>query len=115
VLKLFENNDSVEVCKSLYLRFVDGSNLSLNEAYRLRDFDYSLAFINNYKETYPREYSISYKRIHGSLARYYYVVNKMKLARLYFLKSGFSFKAMAYYLTTFCCSEFVKRNFNVFG
>jgi glycosyltransferase involved in cell wall biosynthesis len=115
LLKLFENNDSVEVCKSLYFRNIDGSNLSLNEDYRLRDFNYSLAFINKYKETYPREYSISYKRIHGSLARYYYVVNKMKLARSCFLRSGLSFKTLAYILTSYCCAEFVKRKFNVFG
>lgn len=115
VLKLFENNDSVEVCKSLYFRYLDGSNLSLNEAYRLKDYSYSLAFINKYKKIYPREYSISNKRIHGSLARYYYVISNMKLARHYFRKSGFSFKTLAYYLTTYCCSEFVKRKFNVFG
>jgi glycosyltransferase involved in cell wall biosynthesis len=115
VLKLFENNDSVEVCRSLYFRYIDGTNLSLNENYRLKDFNYSLAFIKKYKEIYPGEYSISYKRIHGSLARYYYVVNKMKLARFYFLKSGLSIKTLGYYLTTYCCSEFVKRKFNVFG
>lgn len=115
ILKLFENNDSVEVCKSLYFRHVDGSNLSLNESYRLKDFNYSLAFINKYKKKYPREYSISFKRIHGSLARYYYLINNMNLARYYFRKSGFSLKTLAYYLTTYCCSEFVKRKFNVFG
>lgn len=115
VLKIFENNDSVEVCRSLYFRYVDGSNLSLNEGYRLKDFNYSLAFIIKYKEIYPREYSTSYKKIHGSLARYYYVVSNMKLARFYFLKSGFSIKTMAYYLTTYCCSEYVKRKFDVFG
>lgn len=72
VLRLFNNNASIEVCDSLYTRFVDGQNLSLNENYRRKDFYYSLDFIENFQAEYPKEVKLAYKKIHGSRARYFY-------------------------------------------
>jgi len=115
VLKLFENRTSVEICKSLYKRHVEGENLSMNEKYRLRDFEFSLSFIKQYAILYPKETSIAHQKLHGSLARYYYVVNNMKKARQLFLKSGLNLKTILYFLTTFVGAKFVRKNFNVFG
>lgn len=115
LLSLLFQNDSIEISKSLYNRYVDNSNLSLNDSYRTIDFYYSLMIIERYRESFPNEYKIAYKKLHGSRAKYYYIMNNMKLARFYFLRSGFSLKNLAYYLTTFGGSNFVKRKFNVFG
>ncbi|MFN0200499.1 MAG: glycosyltransferase family 2 protein [Bacteroidia bacterium] len=115
LLRLFHQNASIEVCQSLYLRFVDGKNLSLNEGYRRKDFYYSLMHIENYEALYPKETAISFQKIHGSRARFYYMVGNMKKARTYFLRSSWDLKTLMYYLTTFAGSEYVKKRFNVFG
>jgi hypothetical protein len=115
-LKLFKNNASVEVCKPLYKRYVTGKeNLSLNDFYRKVDFYYSLMTIEGYADQYPKEVSISYKRIHGTRARSFYMKGDMKNARAYFLKSELNIKTFLYYLSTFIGSEYVKKKFNVFG
>lgn len=115
LLKLFHNQASVEVCQSLYNRHVEGSNLSLNEGYRIKDFNYSLDTIKQYAAQYPKEAAIAYKRIHGSMGRYYYQVGNMPKARQYFAKSSLNWKTILYYLTTFAGAKFVKKRFNVFG
>lgn len=114
-LRLFHQNDSIEVCESLYYRHVAGSNLSLNEDYRIKDFYFSLMFIERYLPTYPKEVKLAYKRIHGSRARYYYLINNMKMARFYFLRSQLNLKTIAYFLTTFWGSKYVIKKFGVFG
>lgn len=115
VLRLFHQQKSIEVCSSLYNRYVFGENLSLNENYRRKDFYFSLFFIEQYENQYPKEVKIAYKKIHGSRARYYYVINNMKKARFYFLKSPLNLKTFAYYLTTFIGASYVKKKFNIFG
>ncbi|RLD23234.1 MAG: hypothetical protein DRI54_07610, partial [Bacteroidetes bacterium] len=97
ILRLFYQNSSIEVNASLYTRFVGGNNLSLNEDYRIKDLRYSLESIDQYKEKHPSEYRISYKKIHGSMGRYYYLMGNMKKARFYFLKSEFNIKTIMYY------------------
>lgn len=115
LLSILYHNDSIEVRKSLYNRYVDSTNLSLNLLYRIKDYYYSLMTIERYRETYPRQYRTSYKKINGTRAKYHYLMGNMKLARFYFLRSGLTLKNLAYYLTTFAGSGFVKRKFNVFG
>lgn len=115
ILKIFYQNDSVEVCDSLYIRYVYSNNLSLNEVYRRIDFYYSLLYIENYENQYPKEVKIAYSRIHGSRARYYYLKGNMKKARFYFLRSERNLTTALYYLTTFLGSKIVIKNFNVFG
>jgi len=115
VLRLFHKQTSLEVCKVLYERQVDSTNLSLNETYRKNDFYYSLLTLEDYEEQYPRETGLAYRRLHGSRARYYYVVGNMKKARRYFLRSQWSTKTILYYLTSFVGSNYVKKHFNVFG
>ena len=115
VLKLFHNNSSVELCKSLYLRNVEGRNLSLNEDYRINDYNYSLKIITEFSEKYPNEVRKSKKRINGSMGRYYYLMGNMKNARKYLLKSGLSIVSILYLITTFVGHKFVRKHFNIFG
>ncbi len=115
IVRLFHQQDSIEVCKSLYTRYVDGSNLSLDETYRNNDFIYSLEFIETYRSVYPKEVTKSYKRLHGSFARYYYLLGEMNKARYYFRKAECNIKTILYYVTSFVGSSWVKRKFNVFG
>ena len=115
ILRLFKERESIEVCDSLYIRHVDGKNLSLNNSYRMNDFHYSLQCITAYEKEYPKEVKIAWHKIHGSLARYYYLIDDMKKARFYFRLSGLSWKTLAYYLTTFAGSDYVKKKFNIFG
>lgn len=115
ILRLFHQQESVELAESLYTRLVDGSNLSLNEAYRAKDFYYTLLTLEGYEATYPKEVQKAYRRVHGSRARYYYLIGKMAKARFYFLRAGWTPKNVLYYLTTFAGANYVKRKFNVFG
>lgn len=115
VLRLFHQQDSIEICQPLYERFVDGSNLSLNDTYRKYDFYFSLMTLELYENQYPSEVLIAYKKIHGSRARYYYLTGNMKKARFYFLKSQRNFKTLLYYITSFAGSKLVKKYFHVFG
>jgi len=115
ILRLFYQNDSIELAASKYVRYIDDINLSLKENYRRNDFYYSLMFIENYRGQFPREFNKAYKRIHGSRARYYYLIDNMQLARFYLRKAELSLKNVAYFLTSFYGSEYVKRKFNIFG
>jgi glycosyltransferase involved in cell wall biosynthesis len=115
LLRLFHRQASIEVCHPLYLRYVSDSNLSLNERYRNIDFNYSLMTVKQYQNDYPDEVIIAHKRIHGSMARYYYVMGNMKKARSFFLKSELNRKTLVYWLTTFFGSKWVVKKFNVFG
>ncbi|MCB0837973.1 MAG: glycosyltransferase [Bacteroidetes bacterium] len=115
VLKLFHQRDSIEVSDVLYLRKVNGKNLSLNESYRKKDFYFSLMFIEEYRDLYPEEVKTASLKIFGTRARYYYLMDNMKLARFYFLRSQLNAKTLLYYLTSFAGSNLIKRNFNVFG
>ena len=115
ILKLFNNQKSVEVCDALYLRKVDGSNLSLNQQYRINDYHYSLQSVAKYKSKYKKEVKLPERRINGSMGRYYYLIGNMKLARVYFLKSRVELKTILYLITTFVGSKIVKRYFKIFG
>jgi len=115
VLKLFRNNDSIEVSQPLYNRFVDGSNLSLNINYRTTDYLYSIKTVEEYAAEFPKEARLGIKRLHGSFGRYHYLMNSMKEARKYLLMAGISPKILAYYLTTFCCSRFIVKHFHILG
>jgi len=115
ILRLFHHQASLEICRPLYTRWVEGDNLSMNEEYRKIDFSFALDYIRQFEREHPLEVQMSRKRIHGSMARYYYVSNKMELARRYFRKAGWNWKNVAYYLTTFGGSGWVRRRFDVFG
>ncbi len=115
ILRLFHNQKSVEVCSALYLRKVSNQNLSLVEQYRLNDYHYSLKTILDYSREFPSLVQIAEKRVNGSLARYYYLIGNMKMARRFFLKSSIELKTILYLITTFVGSNIVKRYFKIFG
>lgn len=114
-LRLLHNQCSVEVNKSLVTREVHGRNLSLNEVFRQNDFRISMEAVEQFKNEYPREARIFYRRIHGSMARYHYLQGDMKKSREYLKKSGWGWKEMLYLLTSYYGSSVVKRYFPVFG
>ncbi len=114
-LRLFQDNASIEVTKSLYYRHVDDNNLSLDHSYRMKDFYYSLFFIEQYRKDYHHEHKLATRRIHGTRARYHYIIGDMKLARQYFKRSSFNFKTVLFYLTSFYGSKYVKNKYNIFG
>jgi glycosyltransferase involved in cell wall biosynthesis len=115
LLRLFHNNSSAHLNVTLHTRLVDGANLSLNEEYRLKNHFYSLYTNEFYRNSFPSWVSKSEKRLNASLAKYYYLKGSLRKARYFFLKSGFSIKNMAYYLTTFVGRKWVLKKFNVFG
>lgn len=115
VLRVFKNQVSVEIAKPLFIRYVDGSNLSLNERYRLNDFLISSKAIGSYMAQYPQQCKIGLKRLSGSMARYYYLVGKTSEARKYFLKANFSLVNVLYFLTSFWGRQYVIKRFKVFG
>ncbi len=115
IARIFENNESVEVCEKLYNRYVLDSNLSLNNTYRLRDYYYSLLTLENYKKAYPKAVRLGRKRINGSRARYHYLTGDMKQARHYFLRSPLGIKTLLFILTSFVGYKYVIKKFNFFG
>jgi glycosyltransferase involved in cell wall biosynthesis len=114
-LRLFEHRASAEISAPLVTRFVDGSNLSLNSEYRKKDYYYSLMCLETFEARYPREVALALKRINGSRARYCYLQGNMPEARKYLLKAMPGMKETLYYITSFAGSQWVKRNFSVFG
>jgi glycosyltransferase involved in cell wall biosynthesis len=115
LLKLFHNQSSVEICKPLYVRYLDGKNLSMNEKYRQNDYVFSIKTIETYKNAYPKESKNALKKVNGTLARYYYVTGNMKEARFYFKKSTINLKTILYVITSFIGSKFIIKKFPVFG
>jgi len=113
-LKLFKDQKSVEICKPLFIRSITGSNLSLNEDYRMNDYNFSIQTAELYKKDYPRLVNEFLRRANGTMGRYYYRKEDMSNARYYFLKSGFNIKSIFYLLTTFYGYKFVNKYFRVF-
>lgn len=115
LLKILENKSSLEIPRCLMTRYVNSNNLSLNSDYRRKDFYYSLYTLEKYKDRYPSEVERGMKRIYGSRARYFYLVNQMQDARRYFLKSEIDIKNLGYIVTSYLGSKYVKKYFNAFG
>ena len=114
VLRLFHQQESLEVCQALYTRYVDQANLSRNENYRRKDFFYSLYTLDGYKLQYPKAHRIGYRRLHGSRARYFYVNNQMQEARFYLVRSELTWKSIGYFLTSFLGSSWITKKYRVF-
>lgn len=115
LLRITENNETVEIPEVLVTRYVQNENLSLNPDYRRKDYYYSLYFIEKYCRKYQKEALTGIRRINGSRARYHYLQNDMKEARRFFMKSEFNVKQVAYMLSSFIGSRYVRSNFIVFG
>ncbi|MFN8438139.1 MAG: glycosyltransferase family 2 protein [Cytophagales bacterium] len=115
LLRLFQNQKSIEICDCLFERKVDGKNLSLNENYRLNDYQISHNIIQNFKSQYDKESLIGEKRLNASMARYYYLIGASEKCRKYLLKSELTFKNVMYYCTSFVGRKYIVKYFKVFG
>ena len=113
-VRLFENNRSVEVQELLFTRIIDGQNLSLNENYRIKDYEEGLNILKTYEKKYPKETKMGINKIHGTLARYYYFVGNLEKARVFFKLAGFNLKNGLFYLTTFFGHKIVRKYFHFF-
>lgn len=115
LLRLFENNISCEIPRCLLTRFVTEKNLSLNVDYRRKDYNFGLYILERYKKQYPFEVRKAIKRINGTIGRYYYLTNDMKNSREHMLKSGINAKMLAYLITSFAGSSYIRKKFHFFG
>lgn len=115
VARLFKNNTSVEVCMGLYNRYVHDVNLSLNEEYRRRDYFLSLYTLDLFEDDFPKEVRVGRRRINGTMARYYYLLERMPKARRYFFKSSFNLKTFLFVITSFIGYKQVIKKFHFFG
>lgn len=114
-LKLFHQNTSIEICEELYIRYIDGENLSLNEEYRILECDFNISVLKGYIERYPIEAIEGIKKTNGSMGKFYYLKNDMLKARMYFRKSTLNYKTILYYITSYIGSSFIRKHFNIFG
>lgn len=115
LLRLFHGQSSLEVCQPVFIRHIQGSNLSLNETYRKRDFELSLQAIKSLEDDYPEQSKLGAKRLHGSMARYYYLVGDVTQARKFLRHADVSVLNIAYYVTTYVGHNYVRKNFRIFG
>lgn len=110
LLKATENRKCKEVECSV-IRHVNGNNLSIDEGYRLADFNmvYSLLKKNGSKK--------GIKTLCQSRARYYYKLKRYKESRKFFLKSRLTVKNVLYYFTSFNTkiATYIVKKFNVSG
>lgn len=109
-LKLYHNRESIEVSQSLVHRHIHDQNLSKTGKYWLRDGYMSLMAIGQYTELYPREAQKGMKNIYGKLGRYYYLyANNMPLARYFFRQAERNWKTMAFIVSSYGGSRFVRQ------
>ncbi len=115
LLNLFQNKSSQEICHPSYVRHVYQTNLSLSEKYRIQDFEFSINCLRSYEKTFPKHVKKGTQRLFGTMGKYYYLAGDMKKSRQYFKNSGLSFINILYMVTSYCCPNFVRNNFKIFG
>lgn len=115
LLRLFENQTSFEIALPLFIRNINGNNLSLNLKYREQDFYFNKFVINSLTLKYPQYITIAIKRLNNSYAKYLYLIGNSKLSRAYFRNSEFTLKNILYYLTTFCGQNYIRKKIRIFG
>jgi glycosyltransferase involved in cell wall biosynthesis len=115
LLRLFEGRSSVHCSKVLATRYISGENLSLQSAYRGKEYNLSARTAEMYRVKYPDEATQAVYRINGTRARYHYVSGDMALARKFLRKSTPGITTSLYWLTSYAGSRIVKRFFRVFG
>ena len=93
----------------LVVRYVNKDNLSLNSDYRKKDFYLKMTYIDENIKTM--------KKLFGSRARYYFQIGNVKMARFWFLRSGFSLKIALYFIASFFpfSRKMICKKFKVFG
>jgi hypothetical protein len=91
------------------VRYVDGTNLSLDPEYRKRDFYMGLLDVDGNLPVM--------KKWFASRARYHYVMGEMKMARFFFIRGAINWKTILYFISSYngILSKWIIRKFNVFG
>lgn len=91
------------------IRHVDGSNLSLDEKYRLNDLTEAIRLTDFNRKARAK--------LFGSYARYWYVKGNGSKTRWALLMAGFTWKNMLYFFTSFFpgLMRIVVKRFGVFG
>jgi glycosyltransferase involved in cell wall biosynthesis len=115
LLRVTEGCATREVCRPLFIRHVEGSNLSLNPTYRARDFEYAMHTLSELAARYPSEVKVSKARWHGSYGRYWYTVGEFAKARHHFLRSDWSLAVIFYFATTFVGGNWIRKRVQIFG
>ncbi len=115
ILRILQNNATLKVNQDLLKRHVFGTNLSLNEIYRMNDFNNSKKILLDYKNKYPEKVKKGLKSIYGSMGRYYYLIGNLSKSRSFFLKSKWNAKNILYLLSTFYGREYILKKYKVFG
>lgn len=115
LLKLTEGQPAARICTPLIIRHVYGGNLSLNPYFRRVAHYHSLMTLEEYEDRYPKEVALAARRIHGTYARYFYKIGRMKKARKHFRRSLWNWKTLAYIITSYAGANWVKKHFRIFG
>ena len=91
------------------IRYVDGTNLSLDPTYRKRDFYLGLLEIDGDIKTMKQWYA--------SRARYHYVMGETAIARFYFARGAINWKTILYYISSYntLLRKIIIKKFRVFG
>jgi glycosyltransferase involved in cell wall biosynthesis len=115
LVRLFENQTSIELPNLLFTRYVEGNNLSFNEKYRISDHQAGISLLEHYQQLYPKESRIGIQKFHGTLARYYYLINQLPKSRRLLLLSGLFPKNWFFFLTSYFGHRLVSRYIHFFG
>jgi glycosyltransferase involved in cell wall biosynthesis len=113
ILRLFHNIETVEVSIPLINRYVENSNLSLNEKYRLIDYEISNRIYDSFQLAYKKEVEVGRKRLNAAMGRYYFYINNGKESRKYLIASHFGPVNILLYITSHF-SFIINRFYKVF-
>lgn len=114
ILRLFHNQSTVELSIPLIKRYVESSNLSLNENYRLQDFEIAMKSFKEFSKKYPYEVKIGQKRMNAALGRYYFSMNNGFKARIFLKKSRLGFFNVFLIFFSFISTKVVNKYIRLF-
>lgn len=115
LLHLFENQAAARICTPFVIRHVHQENFSMDPSYRRIAYYFNLMTLEQYEDRFPRQVAASIRRMNGTRARYFYKIGHMRQARKYFLRSTLDWKTLAFFITSFLNTRWIKRHFRIFG
>ena len=115
LLVVYFQRRTCELKMPLAIRYVTGENFSLKGIYRVWDLICKKQAMLMYKNLYPKRVKGCLQKYEGSEGRYHYLQGNYKQARKHLLHAKFTWKNIAYYLSSFICPNYVKTHFHIFG
>jgi len=112
-LRLLENQSSAEIARPLVTRYLYGSNLSQNRDFKKKDYLFTLAVLERYKQRYPREVKLAKKRLNSSLARSFSIRGEMSGVMQFLKKSSLDVKFALHYLDAFSGDHLIEKQIRV--